>query len=93
MLAGPTSALDQLFLRRLGVDRALPVPSLVFGASGPQALRALMALTFSPRLAASARLRCFSTGSFASASISAPVSSEVPTILSSERFAGNILTR
>jgi hypothetical protein len=46
----------------------LPVPSLVVGASGPQALRASMALTFSPRLAASARLRCFSTGSFASAS-------------------------
>jgi hypothetical protein len=39
------------FWRGLGVDRALSVPSLVFGASGPQPLRALMALICLPVLA------------------------------------------
>ena len=62
------------------------VPSLILGSSRSQALRALIALTFSPLCAASARQCCFSGGSFASASISQPLSSEVPTPRSAMRF-------
>jgi hypothetical protein len=48
------------------------VPSLILVASESQARCAVIALTFSPLLAASARLRCSAAGSFASASNSVP---------------------
>src|SRR5260370_35017464 len=52
---------------------------------GSWPLRALMALTFSPLLAASARLRCSAAGSFASASNSVPLSRQVPARSASSR--------